>query len=122
MEQLLPKKCKNPLMTNYSEIQFFTIILSNSSIIRNMRLLDLMFFRNVPNWQKRASLWLYTTPNGQLRSRDLGAMDLGDLVLAILCNIEGNNNLTHECLVVFLLTISTNFRNYLQNIIKKLYA
>ena len=91
----------------YNEFQFFSLLLSCTSSSTNLKVLDVMIFKKENTSEKSASFWIYTTPSGQLRSRNLEGMDIGNLILAVLCNIEGNNNLTHDCVIVILRPIIT---------------
>lgn len=81
----------------FSELQFFSLILASAQ--SSLRVLDLMFLRPTGE-NKNVSMWLYTTPAGQLLSRDLDSMDVEDLIAAILCNIDGNKQLSHSDIVV----------------------
>ncbi len=76
------------------EPQFFSLLLA--SPVSGLRLLDLMFLQR----DRTASSWLYTTPSGQLLSRGLASMPVEDLIVAILCNIEGRSQLVHADIVV----------------------
>jgi len=84
---------------SYNEFQFFAMLFANA-LSSKLKVLDIMFFKKDNTPHKQAPVWYYTTPFGQLHSRDLDSMELDDLVHAVLCNIKGASTITHNCIIV----------------------
>ena len=93
------KRRINLKLAPYSENKFFSLLLSNDTYAK-LKVLDIIFFKRNNNQRKCASLWYYTNENGQFRFRDLQLMEVAEFVLAILCNINGNEELRYDSILV----------------------
>lgn len=98
---MLPKRYSAKKLITYSESQFFSLLGGNNdtSVCSNLRVLDaIMFKRDLAH--KAASLWYYTDQNGRFTFRNLNSMQIPELVIAILCNVNGTKELTHDSVIV----------------------